>query len=121
MSNFKEGNKTVWQNVFYLRLILLFIHMSSRKSHGFHPVCHPDSGTCSLVRREKPRAPGPVYNLTVVWEDTQDVIIFSVDILQVLSLTFLRALSPSSFHTGLYSQPIAHSHPSNRLLTCPKI
>lgn len=98
MSIFKEGSKIEHWNVFHPISMLQFIHMCFSEFHGFYPLCHPDLGAYTSVRREKPWAPGLVYNVIVVQRGTRHVILFRLDALQVLPLSFLRVFfSPCLF------------------------
>lgn len=109
---------------FHLVSMLLFIHTCSSESHSFCPICHPHLGTYTSTKEEKPGTPGPVNNMMVVQRGTWDIIIFALDILQVLSFSssglFYFLVFSDSIIYPIYGLCIAHHTPSNRCFTCLK-
>lgn len=76
------------EKVSHLILMLLFIYTCSRESHGPYPVCHLDVGILYFSQEREAKASGFINNRMAIQRDTWDVDIFTLDILQVLSLSF---------------------------------
>lgn len=100
--------------------MLLFIHTCSSESHSFCPICHPALGTYTSAGGEKLGTPGLVNNMMVVQRGTWDIVIFALDILQVLSFSFSGLfyflVFSDSIVYPIYGLCIAHWHPLKKVL-----